>query len=119
LREVGAWLQANGEAIYDTRPWKRFGEGPTQVAGGAFQDANPKPFTPGDFRFTTRGTIKLTTVYAIELGWPSDGRAIVRSLGTDTLGQARIRDVSLLGSPATLKWQQRADRLDVELPAQR
>jgi len=119
LREVGAWLKTNGEAIYDTRPWTRFGEGPTQVAGGAFQDANPKPFTPLDFRFTVKGT----TIYAIELGWPADGRATIRSLGSDVLAQGKsrdkIREVSLLGSPAKLKWQQRADRLEVELPAQR
>lgn len=115
LREVGAWLRANGEAIYDTRPWKRFGEGPTQVAGGAFQDAKSKPFTPLDFRFTARGS----TIYAIELGWPADGRAAIRSLGSDVLGPVKIRDVRLLGSPATLKWRQRADRLEVELPGQR
>jgi alpha-L-fucosidase len=115
LREVGAWLRANGEAIYDTRPWKRFGEGPTQVAGGAFQDANTKPFTPNDFRFTTKGS----TIYAIELGWPPEGRATIHSLGSDTLGQTKVLDVTLLGSPGALKWQQRADRLDVELPPQR
>ncbi|MBK6477380.1 MAG: alpha-L-fucosidase [Saprospiraceae bacterium] len=34
LLEVGAWLTINGEAIYGTRPWKIFGEGPTQVEGG-------------------------------------------------------------------------------------
>jgi alpha-L-fucosidase len=28
LRTVGAWLAANGEAIYGTRPWTTFQEGP-------------------------------------------------------------------------------------------
>ena len=31
LREIGAWLRTNGEAIYGTRPWHVFGEGPTEI----------------------------------------------------------------------------------------
>ena len=112
LREVGAWLKINGEAIYDSRPWKRFGEGPTQVAGGAFQDAKTKPFTAQDFRFTLKGG----AIYAIELGWPAGGRASVRSLGSNAPGAAKVRDVTLLGSTATLKWRQRPDRLEIDLP---
>jgi alpha-L-fucosidase len=66
LRDVGAWLRVYGEAIYGTRPWTRYGEGPTVVAGGAFHDTDTKPYTSEDFRFTTKGE----TLYAIELGWP-------------------------------------------------
>ena len=31
LLEIGKWLKINGEAIYDTRPWKTFGEGPNSL----------------------------------------------------------------------------------------
>ena len=26
---IGAWMRINGNAIYGTRPWVRFGEGPS------------------------------------------------------------------------------------------
>ncbi|MFX9458004.1 alpha-L-fucosidase, partial [Acinetobacter baumannii] len=45
LREIGDWLTINGEAIYGTRPWKAFGEGPTKVKSGSFTDTNREPFT--------------------------------------------------------------------------
>ena len=34
LLAIGKWLEVNGEAIYDTRPWTKFGEGPVADACG-------------------------------------------------------------------------------------
>ena len=48
LREIGDWLRTNGEAVYGARPWKKFWEGPTQVADGQFSDSVKKEFTPAD-----------------------------------------------------------------------
>jgi len=66
LLEVGSWLMVNGDAIYGSRPWKIFGEGPTKVATGTFNEGNTAAYTSEDFRFTAKGD----TLYAIELSWP-------------------------------------------------
>ena len=94
LVALGAWLRQNGEAIYGTRPWKVYGEGPTKVAEGSFHDADTQPYTADDFRFTTKGN----DLFAIEMGWPSSGEAVIHALGTNGLGDRHIRNVALLGS---------------------
>ena len=114
LRDVGAWLKVNGEAIYGTRPWKIYGEGPTKVAAGSFHDTDTAGYTPEDFRFTTKGK----TLYAIELGWPSSGEAILHSLGTAAINGQKIGSIVLLGSDAKLAFQQQADVLRIHLPPQ-
>ena len=112
LRDVGAWLSVNGDAIYGTRPWKTFGEGPTKVVEGAFHDTDVQAYTPDDYRFTLKGT----TLYAIELKWPTSREAIVRSLKSDQPDV--VETVSLLGSKDKLHFEQKPDGLHIQLPAQ-
>ena len=66
LRGIGRWLKTNGEAIYGTRPWAVYGEGPTEVVGGSFNDTKRQAFTGQDIRFTT----KPGALYAIALAPP-------------------------------------------------
>ncbi|WP_369980111.1 alpha-L-fucosidase [Xanthomonas bundabergensis] len=109
LLSIGKWLKTNGEAIYDSQPWRTYGEGPTEVVGGTFQDTKTKPYTAEDFRFTTgHGAL-----YAIELGWPADGKAVIRSL-TAADG---VRGVTLLATGKKVPFEQRADGLHLTLPA--
>ena len=52
LKEIGAWLKINGEGIYETIPWRQFGEGNVNNSEGSFQDNDEKLFSSEDYRFT-------------------------------------------------------------------
>jgi alpha-L-fucosidase len=114
LDKITDWMQANGEAIYATRPWKVFGEGPDLVKSGSFQGNSISKLGAKDIRFTMNKAS--TVIYAIALGWPS-GEFVVRSLGGASATQpGKIAQVQLLGCGEKLKWKQMPDGLRVELP---
>jgi len=112
LRFVGRWLAANGEAIYGSRPWKIFGEGPTAIVEGTFNDTRRAAFTAEDIRFTKQGD----TLYAIALGWPESGEIVIRSLGSDVAHYEGAIGALSLVSGEPLSWRQEADALRVRLP---
>jgi alpha-L-fucosidase len=114
LRGLGAWLKINGEAIYGTRNWRVYGEGPTSVPTTQFREQDYQPLTAEDVRFTTKDD----AIYAICLGWPEN------SLRIETLGEAstpdvKIASVSLLGSEEPIAWTRQADALTIEPPAEK
>jgi alpha-L-fucosidase len=106
----------NGEAIYETRPWKIFGEGPTEVVGGGFTEEKKADFTSQDIRFTTRGDI----LYATALAWPENGSVLIKSLAGDTdLYPFPIERVELLGSEQPISWLRDSHGLLINLPTER
>jgi alpha-L-fucosidase len=105
LLGTGKWLDINGEAIYGTRPWKVYGEGPTQSASGAFADQTV-PFNAKDIRFTTKGNI----LYAITLGQPKE-KTSIKNLSSKA---GKIASISMVGSDTKLKWSQNENELTIQ-----
>jgi len=116
LDRITDWMSVNGEAIYETRPWKVYGEGPNSVKSGSFQGNSVAQLGEKDIRFTRSKDSKV--VYALVLGWPA-GEIVVRSLGTANATQpGKIGNVQLVGTGEKLRWKQAADGLHVQLPQQ-
>jgi len=116
LKEMGAWLKVNGEAIYGTSPWRKRKEGPTDVSfinsyEGDYADFAEPKYTARDIVFTSKGN----TVYAIFLHWANE-KAVIKSFDAQTIGDRRVESVSMLGIDDDLKWEQRRDGLVVSFP---
>jgi alpha-L-fucosidase len=110
LDSITTWTRRNGEAIFGTRPWRRFGEGPTRPPAGMLNEDQAKPFTADDIRFTRKGRC----LYAILLDLPT-GETAIKSLGSQSLPDAVIEHVQVLGGPA-VRFTRDDDALRLTMP---
>ncbi|HIJ69842.1 MAG TPA: alpha-L-fucosidase [Planctomycetes bacterium] len=114
LLGIGKWLELNGEAIFETRPWHTYGEGPTMVMGREWDDEykEAKGYTAEDIRFTT----KSNNLYISLLVWPGE-KVTVKKLGINSpLKKDSIKSIKMIGDLKELSWSQDNDGLTIQLP---
>ena len=99
LNEFGDWMTVNKECIFDTRPWKIFGEGPVAERSNPLNDAG---FNESFYAQTDDKEIRFTqnekNLYATVLAWPIDNKIVIKSLSAgNTLYPNKISRIELLG----------------------
>jgi alpha-L-fucosidase len=112
LEAIATWIPKHGEAIYGTRPFAVFGEGPPDIVTGRFNEKSQRAYTEEDVRFVRKGE----TVYAFTFVWPTTGKYVIKTLakGSSALPRA-IQRVELIGG-GPVKFAQDAAGLTLTLP---
>ena len=113
LEDIAAWMDINKESIFDTRPWKQFGEGPAAVSNplnsAGFNEGKIK-LSAKDIRYNEKGNV----LYATTLGAP------VENVSLKLLGKkkdsATIKSIKVLGSKEKISWKQYPDSLVIQKP---
>jgi alpha-L-fucosidase len=119
LLAMGAWLKKYGEAVYSTRAWEKYGEGPTKMGAAHGTMMAPTAGTPKDIRYTR--SKNNTVLYAIILGWEKGQKEVkLTSLAPDKIDLKNLKSVELINGEAgkylPLTFKQDEEGLSVNLP---
>lgn len=118
VEDITTWMQQYSECIYDTKPWKKYAEGPAleglaKLEGHGFNEGKGKPFTGEDIRFTVKGD----TLFAMPLGAPTNNKVVIKSLSQgNELYPKEIQKVSLVNTKESLRFTRDSNGLTVNLP---
>ena len=110
LKEIGAWMDVNGESIFETRPWLTYGEGPQQARSKSDWKEDFS-YTPEDIRYTQNKKGRI--VYATTMGIPSSKKIEMTKMIKEN---KIVKSVSLLGSDQKIRWRQTSKGLIINLP---
>jgi alpha-L-fucosidase len=119
LLAMGAWLKKYGEAVYETRAWEKFGEGPTKMGAAHGVMGAPSEGTAQDVRYTRSKDNK--TLYAILLGWEKGQKEILlKLLSSERITCKNLKSVELVNGEAgkylPLTCKQNVEGLIISLP---
>ncbi len=114
LKGIAKWMDVNKESIFDTRPWKVYGEGPTVESANpikeqGFNEGKTK-YSGKDIRYNQKGNV----IYATVMGVPTEDICL-KSFGINK-GNTRIKSIEMLGSKEKLLWKQNTDALSISKP---
>ena len=117
LDGIGNWTKVYGEAIYGSRPWKVYGEGPSTIGKkeqgqfGGVKDI--RSYQPTDMRFTTKNGV----LYVLCMSTPTED-VLVNSLGKmSKYSDKKIEAVSMIGCKEKIQWKQGDSALSIKKPA--
>lgn len=112
LEELAGWFPICHEAIYGTRPFRVYKEGPTNVVIQGFTE-DRTPWTSSDYRFTQKGN----TVYAFLMAPPENQVTVIKTFTE----KEQVKAVRLLGEgsvPFTQSYGVLSVKLPKKLPSQ-
>lgn len=115
LLQMGQWLKLNGEAIYGTRTWNVYGEGPQKIVEGHLSEFKNNEAVAQDIRFTQKNG----QLYAIALDWPEDGKLTIKTLKKGNPYINNFESVSMLGCNDNLEFNQSDEGLVVTFPTEK